>query len=822
MLLMTLTMAQFLYVTTTAVQAVYEELESQSVNIENTNVSFNVSYEDGTHSKQLKISEGGVISCNIKIEKNGLHQIVTGEKNIKIPVKFEKKDIVASDYFDKQNTFTFTAEYKVENKTEKSIQKNIIIDTQWTDDVDTNIENEFVKFQSLDETNVMLEQKISVETANQILPKQEENIELEVPELDGIKPSKINVLENGKEIDSKYDADLAKLIIQNKNDVNNDQISWKTDKDVYKIIYLYEEKINVKQISKTVKGTITTKYYGKADAVKKVLEEEKTIKPTTEIISAEETSTKELPKEYFNVKSSKKAYIEETATIEIPEVSQIKDISIEEKMNNAAMLTYEELFEEHKEDYRTLFARVEFQLDGVEKFDVIPTNERIERAAKETPDIGLSKMLFDYGRYLLISCSRPGGLPATLQGIWNQDFTPPWESKYTININTEMNYWLAESCNLSECHMPLFDLLERMVENGRRTAEKMYGCRGFVAHHNTDIHGDTAPQDTWYPATYWVMGAAWLCTHLWTHYEYTLDREFLERSYPIMCEAALFFIDFLVEKDGYLVTCPSLSPENTYCLPNGEMGAVSYGATMDNQILRDLFSQCLAAGKILQATNSAFLEKAEYVLQKLLPTRIGSDGRIMEWMEEYEECEPGHRHISHLYGLHPSEQITVDNTPKLAEAARKTLETRLKNGGGHTGWSRAWIINHYAKLWDGEIAYHNIEQMLASSIYPNLFDRHPPFQIDGNFGVTAAIAEMLVQSTAERIILLPALPVAWTTGSVKGLRIKGNAEISLKWEEHKLTECTIHAYEKLHTRIIYRNKTMKIILEKGEEKNMML
>ena len=495
---------------------------------------------------------------------------------------------------------------------------------------------------------------------------------------------------------------------------------------------------------------------------------------------------------------------------------------IEEKMNNAAMLTYEELFEEHKEDYRTLFARVEFQLDGVEKFDVIPTNERIERAAKETPDIGLSKMLFDYGRYLLISCSRPGGLPATLQGIWNQDFTPPWESKYTININTEMNYWLAESCNLSECHMPLFDLLERMVENGRRTAEKMYGCRGFVAHHNTDIHGDTAPQDTWYPATYWVMGAAWLCTHLWTHYEYTLDREFLERRYPIMCEAALFFIDFLVEKDGYLVTCPSLSPENTYCLPNGEMGAVSYGATMDNQILRDLFSQCLAAGKILQATNSAFLEKAEYVLQKLLPTRIGSDGRIMEWMEEYEECEPGHRHISHLYGLHPSEQITVDNTPKLAEAARKTLETRLKNGGGHTGWSRAWIINHYAKLWDGEIAYHNIEQMLASSIYPNLFDRHPPFQIDGNFGVTAAIAEMLVQSTAERIILLPALPVAWTTGSVKGLRIKGNAEISLKWEEHKLTECTIHAYEKLHTRIIYRNKTMKIILEKGEEKNMML
>lgn len=490
--------------------------------------------------------------------------------------------------------------------------------------------------------------------------------------------------------------------------------------------------------------------------------------------------------------------------------------ALQEIMHTAIRYTFEELLERHRRDYQSLFARVEFWLKGAEEYDKIPTDVRIKSAVDGQADIGLSKMLFDYGRYLLISCSRPGGLPATLQGIWNQDFLPPWDSKYTININTEMNYWPAESCNLSECHLPLFDLLEKMVENGKRTAKTMYGCRGFVAHHNTDIHGDTAPQDTWYPATYWVMGAAWLCTHMWTHYQYTLDLEFLKKSYPVMCEAALFFLDFLVEKDGYLVTCPSLSPENSYRLPDGEEGAVSYGVTMDNQILRDLFTQCLESGKILEAENTEFLNEVEEALKKLPPTKIGSDGRILEWVKEYEECEPGHRHISHLYGLHPSEQITMDGTPELAEAARKTLEVRLNNGGGHTGWSRAWIINHYAKLWDGEHAYHHIEQMLAASTYPNLFDRHPPFQIDGNFGVTAAIAEMLVQSTAERIVLLPALPQAWEEGSVKGLRIKGNAEISLKWKDHKLSECVIHAYDDFSICVRYENRMTKVSLRRGE------
>ena len=487
--------------------------------------------------------------------------------------------------------------------------------------------------------------------------------------------------------------------------------------------------------------------------------------------------------------------------------------------DNAAGYSYEMLLKRHREDYQALYKRVDFQLEGCDEYDGYPTDERLRSAADGKADVGLCKLLFDYGRYLLISSSRPGGLPANLQGIWNQEFQPPWDSKYTININAEMNYWLAESCNLSECHLPLFSLLEKMQDSGREMAREMYGCRGFMAHHNTDIHGDCAPQDTWYASTYWVMGAAWLCTHIWNHYEYTMDREFLRRFYPVLCEAAQFFMDYLVEKDGYLVTCPSSSPENTYRHPNGETGAVTYGATMDNQILRDLFDQCLLAAQVLgedAGENAGFLEEIRNARKRLIPNRIGSKGTLMEWVEEYEECEPGHRHISHLYGLHPSAQITMDGTPELAEAARKTLEARLSCGGGHTGWSRAWIINHYAKLWDGEEAYHNLEQLFAISTYPNLFDRHPPFQIDGNFGAAAAIAEMLVQSSSERIVLLPALPKAWKTGKICGLKIRGNAEIDIRWEEHELKECEIRAKSDIRNRLVYKGKCQEFAISAGE------
>lgn len=504
---------------------------------------------------------------------------------------------------------------------------------------------------------------------------------------------------------------------------------------------------------------------------------------------------------------------------------------IVKRLDRASALPYGQLLARHIEDYRQYYGRVSLDIQGGEEDrNALPTDERLQRIVNGGEDVGLMKLYFDFGRYLLISCSRPGTLAATLQGLWNQDYAPAWDSKYTVNINTQMNYWPAEVCALPECHEPLFALIEQMRKNGRETARELYGCRGFVCHHNTDIHGDTDVQDAWVPGSYWVMGAAWLCTHLWTHYQYTQDKAFLRRAFPIMSEAALFFLDFLIEVDGYLCTCPSVSPENTYILPSGERGANGAGCTMDNQILRDLFTECLGAAGELDAEEllplladigitdaDRFLADIRTANSRLIPTRIGSDGRILEWRDEYEEAESGHRHISHLYGLHPSGQITPDGTPELAAAARKTLEYRLSFGGGHTGWSRAWIINHYAKLWDGEAAYQNLCQLLGQSTYPNLFDRHPPFQIDGNFGGTAAIAAMLVQSSKERVLLLPALPRAWKSGLAEGLRLVGNAGISLAWKDGELTRCVIKADSDFDAEVCYKGQRRRVVLPAGAE-----
>ena len=460
---------------------------------------------------------------------------------------------------------------------------------------------------------------------------------------------------------------------------------------------------------------------------------------------------------------------------------------------------YDVLKEEHIKDYQSYFNRVKLELYSKEEAagsakknlaDTLPTGELL--AGVKTGEIPseLVETYFDFGRYLLISSSRPGTLPGNLQGIWCKDFTPPWGCKFTININTQMNYWPAETCNLSECHTALFDHIERMVEHGRGTAEKMYGCRGFVAHHNTDIWGDTAPQDLWIPGTYWVMGAAWLCTHQWTHYKYTLDKEFLQRAFPVMREAALFFLDFMIERDGYLVTCPSVSPENTFILPSGEKGCNSAGVTMDNQILRDLFTQCIEAAKIL-GVDDELNEKIKVQLSRLRPTQIASNGTIMEWDKEYEEAEPGHRHISHLFGLYPSNQITPEDTPDLAKAAEKTLERRLSLGGGHTGWSCAWIINLYARLQNGEKVYETLRKLFNNSTLNNLFDNHPPFQIDGNFGATSAIAEMLIQARNGKVFLLPALPKQWPCGCIEGVCLPGNATATLCWNDGRVTEFTV-------------------------------
>lgn len=488
-------------------------------------------------------------------------------------------------------------------------------------------------------------------------------------------------------------------------------------------------------------------------------------------------------------------------------------------LDNTSKKSISSLFQTHLKEYQSAFNRVELSLDN-DNFTHLPIDVRLENVKKGQPDNGLIILYFQYGRYLLLGSSRkPGVLPANLQGIWNKEFNAPWNSDFHTNINLQMNYWLAENCNLPETAEILAGFMKQLMKPGSVTAREMYGTEGWTLHHLTDVFGRTGVADGPWGIT--PMNGPWMVFPVYEHFLFTRDMDFLRNTaYPLLKGSTEFLLGFLIKSpDGYLVTNPSHSPENDYKDPVTKKDqTLTYAATIDIEITNALFDYFTKAASLLNV-DSQLVEKVKAAQKELPPVQISSKGLIQEWISDFEEAEPGHRHMSHLLGLYPLAQFTPDK-PELFNAAKASLERRLSFGGGHTGWSRAWIINFYARLLNGDKAYEHINELLKKSTYNNLFDSHPPFQIDGNFGGAAGVAEMLLQSHGKSIQLLPALPSAWAKGEVKGLVARGGFEVSMKWDKGSLVSGTISSKKGGETQLSYAGKTISVKLKPGERKEI--